>query len=66
MTTWTSDDLAALEASIKTGVKKVVYETMGSVEYGTVDEMLKLRAAMQQALGVGSARVRKFATFIRG
>jgi hypothetical protein len=65
-TTWTTDDLARLEKSLATGVKKVVYETMGSVEYGTIDEMLKLRQVMRQSLGVGSTTVRRFAQIVRG
>jgi hypothetical protein len=52
---WTSDDLAALENAIKKGVKRVSYLN-GSVEYHSLDEMLKLRDVMSAAVnGVTAA-----------
>lgn len=48
-TSWTWDDLAALEAAIKKGVKSVSYGDR-RVEYNSMAEMLQLRAAMRQEL----------------
>ncbi len=72
-TSWTQADITKLERAIATGTRKVVYETMGSVEYHSMDEMLKAldvirRAVAAAALGgsIVSRPVRKFATFVRG
>lgn len=48
-TTWTSTHLAALEAAIAKGVRSVSYGDR-RVEYGSIDEMLKLRATMAAAI----------------
>lgn len=42
---WTQTDLDALDAAIKRGVRRVSYQN-GSVEYHSLDEMLKLREVM--------------------
>lgn len=43
---FTSDDLAALDTAIKSGVRRVAYRDR-TVDYHSLDEMLKLRAVMQ-------------------
>lgn len=48
-TTWTTAHLAALEAAIAKGVRSVSYGDR-RVEYGSIDEMLKLRATMAAAI----------------
>jgi hypothetical protein len=48
-TTWTSAHLSALEAAIAKGVRSVSYGDR-RVEYGSIDEMLKLRATMAAAI----------------
>jgi len=46
---WTQADLDALETAIKAGVRRVSY-TDRTVEYHSLDEMLRLRAAMTDAI----------------
>ena len=43
---FTSDDLAALDTAIKSGARRVAYRDR-TVDYHSLDEMLKLRAVMQ-------------------
>ena len=43
---WTEEDLAALNASIKSGIKEVDYPGGHSIQYQSLSEMLKLRQAM--------------------
>jgi len=48
-TTWTATHLAALEAAIARGVRRVSYGDR-TVEYGSIDEMLTLRGVMAAAI----------------
>lgn len=48
---WTVEDLAALETAIGQGVKKVEYNDR-TVEYRTLNEMLKIRELMKRSLGL--------------
>ncbi len=52
MTTWTSAHLRALDEALAKGVRRVSYADR-SVEYGSVDEMLKLRATMKAEIEGG-------------
>jgi hypothetical protein len=52
---WTQSDIDALDTAIKKGVRRVSYQS-GSVEYHSLDEMLKLRDIMQREVG-GTAPV---------
>lgn len=49
-TIWTTAHLAALEASIAMGARRVSYPDGRSVEFGSIDEMLKLRSVMSAAI----------------
>lgn len=49
-TIWTAAHLAALEESIAKGVRRVNYPDGRGVEFGSIDEMLKLRATMAAAI----------------
>lgn len=51
---WTQTDLDALDASIKKGVRRVSYAS-GTVEYHSLDEMLKLRALMASEIAGNTA-----------
>lgn len=54
---WTSSDLAALEAAIKLGAKRVTYgegTTRKEVEYHSLEEMLQLRELMRTDIGVAA------------
>lgn len=46
---FTSEDLAALDAAIKGGHRRVAYRDR-TVEYHSLDEMMKLRGLMQAEL----------------
>ncbi|MDO9489523.1 MAG: hypothetical protein Q7J32_14200 [Sphingomonadaceae bacterium] len=48
-TTWTSAHLAALETAIAKGIRRVGYADR-TVEYGSMAEMLQLRATMSSAI----------------
>lgn len=51
---WTQDDLDAIDKAIKTGATKVSYSGDGgsrSVEYRSLDEMIKIRNIMRVELG---------------
>lgn len=48
---FTSDDLAALDTSIKSGARRVSYRDR-TVDYHSLDEMLKLRAVMQAEIAM--------------
>lgn len=50
---FTQSDLDALDASIKKGVRRVAYAS-GSVEYHSLDDMLKLRALMANEVAVAA------------
>lgn len=52
-TTWTTADIAALEAAIKRGVKSVTYAS-GTVTYHSLDEMLRLLDRMRNEVAGAS------------
>lgn len=59
-TSWTSQDVAALEAAIKKGVRSVTYQS-GTVTYHSLDEMLRLldrmRTDVAAAAGTATSQV---------
>ena len=57
-TSWTHSDITKLEAAIAKGTRKVVYETMGSVEYHSMDEMLKLLDRMRAEVAAAAIGAR--------
>ena len=65
-TTWTTEDLAAIESAIAKGVKTVKY-TDREVTYRSLDEMLKIRDLIRNCLGITNARgCRKVAQTSKG
>lgn len=48
---WTAEDLVALESAIAQGVKEVEYNDR-VVKYRTLAEMLKIRELIKQSLGL--------------
>lgn len=48
-TSWTDSDLAAIEAAISTGAKRVRYQTH-EVEYQSMADLLKARDVIRDAL----------------
>ncbi len=48
---WTSADLATLEAAIKTGARAVRFAD-GMVEYNSLDDMLRARHLIRVSLGL--------------
>lgn len=66
MASWTSDQLAALEAAIATGTTRVSYGDK-DVTYRSLDEMLQLRDTMRRAIdGAVQAPRRFFGTYRSG
>lgn len=55
MATVTQADLDKLDKAIASGVRRVTY-TSGTVEYQSLDDMMKARAHIAALLGAGSAR----------
>lgn len=49
---FTADDLAALDTAIKSGARRVAYRDR-TVDYYSLEEMLKLRAVMQAEVATG-------------
>lgn len=64
-TTWTLADLAALDAALKKGVRRVQYQGE-SVEYHSMAEMLRLRDQMRAELGLTTAATTRVAGFRSG
>lgn len=62
---YTAEQLTALENAIATGALEVKYADK-SVTYRSLSEMLSLRDAMKQELGVASAPKRRYARFNKG
>lgn len=54
---WTHDDLDALSAAIKGGVKSVTFSDGRKTEYQTLKEMLDLRTAMRLELAALDSQV---------
>lgn len=54
---FTQNDVDALDAAIKAGVRKVKYDNE-EVEYHSLDEMLRLRATMRNEVAVASGKTR--------
>lgn len=61
---WTTEDLAALQAAIATGAKKVKYSDK-EVEYRDLSEMNQILADMQVQLGIAPRR-RRYAQHSKG
>jgi hypothetical protein len=51
---WTQTDLDTLESAIKLGVRNVQYPDGSAVTYHSLDEMLRLRDAMRQAINTAA------------
>lgn len=49
-TTWTTDDLAAIEKAIASGALRVEYNDR-TVVYKSMDELLRARTVIRRALG---------------
>lgn len=65
---FTQNDVDALDAAIKAGVRKVKYDNE-EVEYHSLDEMLRLRATMRNEVAVAGGKKRNKVLapkFIRG
>ena len=66
MSSWTTDDIAALEAAIAQGALEVRYGDK-AVTYRTLDEMLRTLDLMRKEVGVSTGnKNRKFATVTKG
>lgn len=63
---WTQDDLDRLDAAIKRGVKSVTYNATGSVQYHSLDEMLKLRDIMRGEVAGTSPPPRSVGVYASG
>lgn len=64
MTAWTQTQLDVLERAIATGQRSVSYDGL-AVTYGSIDDMLRVRAEMRRALGLSSVNGRTYAIFDR-
>lgn len=64
-TTWTLDDVATLKAAIAKGIRSVKYQDK-SIEYASMDEMLKALRLMEQELGIKSKGGRLYAEAGKG
>ena len=64
---WTQTDLDALETALKAGVRRVSYGDR-SVEYHSLEEMLKLRDAMKQTINTAAGVTTRctYASFSKG
>ena len=62
---WTSDDLTALERAIANGTRSVRYKDR-SVEYRSLDEMIRIRDLITQSLASRPAPSAHVAQFGRG
>lgn len=65
MSSWTLEQLKALENSIAKGVLKVDY-TDKSITYRSLNEMLKLREVMRRDLGLNKKSTRLLAEHSKG
>jgi hypothetical protein len=69
MTTWTQADLDKLDAALASGsaLQTMTFADQ-SFTFRSIDEMLKLRAVMQQALNAaaGTATTHRVAAFSKG
>lgn len=61
---WTSEDLAALQAAIATGAKRVTYSDK-TVEYRDLAEMNQILTDMKTELGIAPRR-RRYAQHSKG
>lgn len=65
-TSWTTEDLTAIEVAIASGTRRVKYKDR-DVEYSSLSELLKIRDLIRAALGVTSGRnTRILSEFDRG
>jgi hypothetical protein len=62
---WQQSDLDALDAAIKKGVRRVSYQS-GSVEYHSLDEMLRLRDVMTREIAGGAQVTRVVGAYDSG
>lgn len=65
MASFTKQQLETLEAAIAEGVTRVRYADK-TVEYRSLDEMLRIRNMMREALGEGAAGGRYYGEFHKG
>lgn len=54
---WTQGDLDALDAAMKTGVKKVVFEDGRSREFHDLADLMKLRTTIKAELAADASQV---------
>lgn len=66
MATWTAQDLTRLCRAIASGALKVSYADGKSVEYRSLDDMIRLKKAMEIDLGISSQPIRKVAAHSKG
>lgn len=64
-TSWSSDDVAALERAIASGARKVKFRDR-EVEYRSLDEMREALRIMNQSLSGGAKSRRRFAQYEGG
>lgn len=62
---WTSDQLAALEEAISLGALSVKYADR-TVEYRSLDDMMRLRERMRNDLGLTSGTTRRYFETAKG
>ncbi len=62
MSSWTSTDLANLEEAIAQGITSCTIAGK-TVQYRSLDEMMRIRAAMLADLGLSTADKRKRVTY---
>lgn len=64
MSSWTQADLDALEQAIATGATRVSYDGK-SIDYGSLDRMLRVRDLIRRELGVDRGPRTTLARFTR-
>jgi len=62
---WAQSDLDNIERAIASGARKVKYQDK-EIEYASMDDMIKARAAIRKALGKSAKAQRVYATFDKG
>lgn len=65
MSSFTPEQLSILEAAIAEGTTRVRYADK-TVEYRSLDEMLRIRNLMREELGAGGAGGRYYGEFNKG
>jgi hypothetical protein len=64
LSSWTQADLDALEQAIATGATRVSYDGK-SIDYGSLDRMLRVRDLIRRELGVDRGPRTTLARFTR-